>query len=356
MALPVKQININDSQWTKLRKDVFSDRYVLATMLSNGRKVPIKLRYRGGHTRTYPKKSFDMVHEGRTYHYNAEYDDPSLIRNALSFRFFEWIGVPSPRTKHCVLKWNGEDLGVYLEIEHVDRRFFYRRGIDVRSIHYAVNDDANFQLISPEGNAPKTSILAGYFTIMGAQAERLRLASFLRSIHRYKGHSLSDYLKRRLDIDGYLRWLAGAVFTGNYDGFEQNYAFHQLAQNGQFGITPWDYEGTWGRNCYGKLVDSDLVRVEGYNGLTDKLMGYREYRTWYAKILMEIMNKHFLWDKIEGEIHSMYGKLRPYVQMDTTRKWEYRDFLGEPDVMRDYVQERRAIIRQAVERLNKLRA
>ena len=43
-----------------------------------------------------------------------------MIRNALSFQFFNMMGVPSPRTKHMWLEWNGYPHGVYLEIESVD--------------------------------------------------------------------------------------------------------------------------------------------------------------------------------------------------------------------------------------------
>lgn len=37
---------------------------------------------------------------------------------------------------------------------------------------------------------------------------------------------------KHLDADKYLRWLAGVVFTSNYDGFVHNYALYRNHETG----------------------------------------------------------------------------------------------------------------------------
>ena len=81
-----------------------------------------------------------------------------------------------------------------------------------------------------------------------------RLVRFVPNINRLPGQPLRTYMAKRLDISVYLKWLAGAVLTGNYDGFDQNYALYEHTSTGKYRIIPWDYEGTWGRNCYGKAL------------------------------------------------------------------------------------------------------
>lgn len=350
--LPAKHIVIGSQQLKQLQKNVWSDRYVQAVMTAGGNKANIQIRYRGGHTREYPKRSYEVIRGGKTYHYNAEYDDPSLIRNALSFRFFNWIGVPGPATKHCLLIVNGVCLGVYLEIEGVDRSFFRQRGISVQSLFYAVNDHANFDLLKPGSKRRKAELFSGYQQIMGNPADRRKLKRFIHRLNTTKdAHELKAYLYRRIDIDNYLRWLAGAVLTGNYDGFEQNYAIYRHRAAQKYRMIPWDYEGTWGRNCYGKPCGSDLVRITGYNRLTRKLLQYAEVRRKYKRLLVKLLQTEFTVSRILPAAESMHNQIKPYMKWEPVRKWPIHVFDGELQFIRKYIEERRTLVTEAIKEL-----
>lgn len=348
MDLPVRQLVIAEDQRKQLNHNVWSDKFVMAYLLSNGVKEPIKLRYRGGHTRDYPKKSYEIVRKGKTVHLNAEFDDPSMIRNALSFRFFEWIGVPSPKTKHVLLKLNGQSLGVYLEIEAVNGAFFRRRGIPVKALMYAINDNANFGKYDPDSSRLKESLFNGYELKIGGSSDRQQLKSFISEINSLSGSKLETYLSKKLDVNNYLHWLAGAVFTGNYDGFDQNYAIYKHATKGYYRMVPWDYEGTWGRNCYGNKCGSDLVRVSGYNHLTRKLLSSSRVADRYLRILGTILDKTFTVRRIQPVVEEMVERIAPHIYKDSARRWSYSVFKNEPQLIRSYIEERREIIGEAV--------
>lgn len=348
MDLPVRQLVVEEDQQKQLNHNVWSDKFVSAYIIANGVKEPIRLRYRGGHTRDYPKKSYEIVRKGKTVHLNAEFDDPSMIRNALSFRFFEWIGVPSPKAHHCLLKLNGQNLGVYLEIEAVNSSFFRRRGIPVQALMYAVNDGANFSRTEPESNSPKRSLFEGYELKIGGDTDRQQLKTFISNLNTLSGSKLESFLYKRLDVNNYLHWLAGAVFTGNYDGFDQNYAIYKHKTRGVYRMVPWDYEGTWGRNCYGNKCGSDLVRVRGYNQLTRKLLSINKAHARYCNILETILDKTFTLRKIEPVVDAMVERISPHIYKDTGRKWSYSMFQNEPRIIRSYILERREIISEAI--------
>ncbi|XOK59316.1 CotH kinase family protein [Paenibacillus elgii] len=349
--LPVRHVLIGEPQLKQLQKNVWSNRFVQGSMVSEGTKKEIRVRYRGGHTRDYPKRSYEVVRGGKTYHYNAEYDDPSMIRNALSFRFFEWIGVPCPQTRHCLLRLNGQNLGVYLEIEGVDHYFFRRRGISVQSLFYAVNDNANFSLYANDSSRKKSSLFSGYKQMIGSSDDRSKFTWFIRKLNTLGSDSskaLLSYLQLRLDIDNYLRWLAGAVLTGNYDGFDQNYAIYRHRKSQKYRIIPWDYEGTWGRNCFGKPCGSDLVRVTGYNRLTRTLLKFPAVRSKYKKLLAAMLNDPFTVRKIIPVAHAMHNAIRPHVVQDTARKWSVSEFEDEVWMIRRYIEERRRLVADAL--------
>ena len=84
---------------------------------------------------------------GREIHLNAEYRDPSIIRNKLSLDFFHDMGVLSPKSYHVKLFRNGVMKGVYLVLESVDDLFLKNRNLPKGPIYYAVNNNANFSFI-----------------------------------------------------------------------------------------------------------------------------------------------------------------------------------------------------------------
>lgn len=351
MSLPIRKLTIEPSVLRRLEHNPWSDRFERAELVANGRAASARIRCRGGHTRSYSKQSYELRSGGYTWHYNAEYDDPSMIRNALSFAFFPLIGVPAPRTEHVILVVNGEPRGVYLEIESVGRAFFRRRRIGAAALFYAVNDRANFGLYSPDSGIPKKSLLAGYEFRFGGSGERQRLVDFIRRLNVARSAAAVERLAAAIDVDAYFHWLAGAVLTGNYDGFEQNYAIFRSARSGKYRLMPWDYEGTWGRNCYGKPADVRQVSVAGYNELTRKLLGHCRFRGEYKAILRKALHRVFTTERIMTLADRMLARIAPDIREDRTRKWSYAQFVGESAVIRRYVRERREVVRRELSRL-----
>jgi spore coat protein H len=348
-TLPVRTIRINDSNLQEIKGNAWGRSFKPAQLEMDDATYKAEFGLRGGHTRNYSKKSYEVRLEGgKTLHWNAEYDDPSMMRNALSFYFFNKIGVPSPLTNHFWLIINGVPQGVYLEIEAVDRLFFKKRGISYRSLLYAVNDSADFSLIDPVSKAKKTSLFDGYELMKGKTGTKSRLVSFVRNLNRMSGKKLGIHTVRRLDVSQYLLWLAGAVLTGNYDGFDQNYALYEHSASGKYRIIPWDYEGTWGRNCYGKPCGSDLVRLQGYNTLTEKLFTFPACRRKYRAIIKRLLKTDFTAEKLEPVISSMHERLSPAIRGDYTRKASYDTFLSEPTFIHTYIEERRELLQNSL--------
>jgi len=350
MTLPVRRLILTESADRELENHLWTDRYLTAAMRINGSTVPVKVRYRGGHTREYPKRSYDIVQGGVTHHYNAEFDDPSMIRNALSLAFFPMLGVHAPKCRHVLLYRNNDFQGVYLEIESVGRSFFKRRGIGAASLFYAVNNNADFGQYVSESGRMKSSLLSGYEHRFGGGREKARLASFIRGINRSDSPD-QTFIARNLDVGNYLKWLAGAVLTGNYDGFEQNYAIYRHRSTGKYRNIPWDYEGTWGRDCYGNVQDDRQVPVQGYNVLTNKLLDHRPYRDHYRKILRQALAGPFQEKRIMPIVRKLTGNIAPYYRQDPMRRWSYAEFLGEPELIRRYIRIRREIVEQEMQLL-----
>lgn len=356
-SLPSRSITIESNPLQIMeQEDVWSKRLIPVRLEIDGTQHAAHIRHRGGHTRLYPKKSYEvMLDNGVTLHWNAEYDDPSMLRNALSFRLFEMIGTPAPKTRHCLVEWNGQPLGVYLEIEAVDQAFFDKRDIECRSIHYAIHDSANFRAIDPVSRKRKRSWYDGYELQAGGKADRARLASFVRKLNLCQGRELRHLVLKRVNTDAYIRWLAGAVLTGNYDGFDQNYTLYEDRKSNRYGMIPWDYEGTWGRNCYGKPCDVELVRIQGYNLLTQRLLELPSCRKQYQNLLAELIETVFTERELEPLVRAMHDSIAPAIRDDVTRKWSHAAFEGEYTFIMDYIASRRSHIHTALKQWQRTR-
>src|SRR5690606_4857403 len=105
------------------------------------------------------------------------------------------------------------------------------------------NDDANFSLLTAEGE-PKPVLDEGYMQKSGAEEDRRHLLEFLAMINTSPEKQFNEQIETYLDTENYLRWLAGAVCTQNFDGFVHNYALYRNGETGKFEISPWDYDGT----------------------------------------------------------------------------------------------------------------
>jgi spore coat protein H len=349
--IPIRHVIVEPAQWRALHRDPYGDEAISVRVTAGRRAYEAELRIRGGHTRGYPKPSYELrIQNGHTFHWNAEYDDPAMMRNALSFYFFNQIGVPAPKTAHFKLVVNGDVLGVYLEIEAVVPAFFHARRLPYRSIVYAINDRAHFGQYEPRSKTPKPTLFAGYEKVAGDEGTRTRLIRFIRGVNRLKGSALRRHLASKLDIDNYLGWLAGAVLTGNYDGFEQNYALYEHAPSGKYRIIPWDYEGTWGRNCFGVPCGSQLVRLQGYNALTAKLFTFARYRQAYKLLMRRLLREHFTVRSITPAAMRISRTIAADLRTDSTRKHPFTVFQGEVRFIRNYVRGRRRHILRMLKR------
>ena len=119
--------------------------YVPATFTYGQEVVPVaSVRYKGSYgnlyncfdgagNRTCPKLSvkvsFNETEPERTFHglrklnFHSLGQDPSKLRDSLGYKLFRDLGLPAPRTAFARLAVNGEDWGLFLVVENVDRRF-----------------------------------------------------------------------------------------------------------------------------------------------------------------------------------------------------------------------------------------
>jgi spore coat protein H len=351
---PNYSLFIHPKDLIELRGDIWCDDPVSAKMRVQKKQFDIGISYRGSHIRKFTKKSYQIYFNkpysyfgAKEVHLNAEYNDPSLIRNKLSLDFFESIGTLSPRSEHVSLTINGVYQGVYLQLESVDDQFLKKRGLPkTSSIFYAENDDANFSLVSPIDKELKQSFSSGYYEKYGNDEDIQTLEDFIYKVNTISRSDFEREIVKLVDIDKYLRWLVGVVCTQNFDGFIHNYALLRNGDTGLFEIIPWDYDATFGRDVHGEIMEYNYIPIKGYNTLTARILDVSSFRSYYKKLLENILNEQFTVSYMQPTINLLYKKIRPYVLKDPYVKENIQQFDLEPEVIVNYINNRNLYLRK----------
>ncbi|SFA71980.1 MULTISPECIES: CotH kinase family protein [unclassified Bacillus (in: firmicutes)] len=356
--LPLYKMFIHPMDLKELRRDIWIDDPVPAQLTLEGKKVEIDVAYRGSHIRDFLKKSYQIGFFRPTkfkgvkqVHLNAEFKDPSMIRNKLSFDFFSEIGCLAPRSRHVILTINGKTEGVYLEIESVDENFLSKRKLPSGAIFYAVDGDANFSLMSDLDKETKKSLELGYERKCGEELDDFHLQELIYQINTILPEDFESRITQYVNVDQYFRWMAGIIFCQNYDGFVHNYALYRNGETGLFEVIPWDYDATWGRDVNGKVMEANYVPITGYNTLTARLLDVPNFRKKYRDMLEEILENQFTTEFMMPRAEMIQKSIRPYILQDPYKKESVASFDQELEVIRDYIEERRKYLKS---RLNKL--
>nr|WP_272943002.1 CotH kinase family protein [Paenisporosarcina sp. TG-14] len=359
MKIPEYHLFIHPIDLSELRKDIWIDDPVSAKLTINKKKYDIDIAYRGSHIRDFRKKSYHIsfykpttYRDAKEIHINAEYKDPSLLRNKLSLDFFNEIGCLSPNSRFVYMKLNGKNEGLYLELESVDEYFLANRQLPKGAIFYAVDGDANFSLLSDLDKEVKKSLKFGYEQKYGTKQDEIHLQEMIIKINTISRDEFENEIVKYLNVDKYLRWLAGVIFTQNFDGFVHNYALYQNSETMLFEVIPWDYDATWGRDVNGEIMEVDYLRIEGFNTLTARILDIKTFRHQYKNLLEVILNNQFNVEYLKLKIQDMHSLIRPYILKDPYKKDDIHLFDKEPEYILAFIEARSKYIRKKLDTLN----
>lgn len=357
--LPLYKMFIHPGDLKELRRDIWIDDPVPAQLRIDGIKVEIDVSYRGSHIRDFLKKSYQIgffrpakFRGAKQLHLNAEFKDPSMIRNKLSFDFFSEIGCLAPKSRHVLLIINGKTEGVYLEIESVDENFLTKRKLPNGAIFYAVDGDANFSLMSDLDKETKKSLELGYERKCGEESDDYHLQELIYQINTILPQDFENKIIEYVNVDHYFRWMSGIIFTQNYDGFVHNYALYRNGETGLFEVIPWDYDATWGRDVNGKVMEASYVPITGYNTLTARLLDVPNFRKKFRDLLEEILENQFTTDFMMPRAEALQKSIRPFILQDPYKRESIQSFDQELDVIREYIEERRKYLKSKLYKLD----
>ena len=190
---------------------------------------------------------------------NNQVQDQSFVHEMLSYRFYQLMGVPTPRANHARVYVNDQLWGLYLNIDSFDRRFLSRwfasdQGALYEGTYYCdllpqnippgQDDDTSFCISTkfhPSAcSPPDPGADPEDFTAIRALADQLAAlpdGGFYPAIEQY------------VDFDTYLSMWAADEILGNWDGYTiqtvNNYRVYHDVGTGRWTVLPSGVDQTF---------------------------------------------------------------------------------------------------------------
>ena len=232
---------------------------------------------------------------------NNMVQDKAMLHEALAYRIFRTFGIPCPRTGYAWVTVNGEDYGLYANIESPDAIFlsrFYPGTTHLYEGDYTTDvlpgQAGDFEI--DEGNPNNISDLM--FLIAAAQVED---AVWLETIEPW------------VDLEEMTRMWLVEQYIGHWDGYAPTINNYYLHSDGDslFTMLPWGLDQTFAqvRNLY-----------EGKGHLFVRCLGLKTCRDQYEAALIALMPVLGDLDPVPW-IEALAESLQPWVEADPRKEY-----------------------------------
>ena len=174
---------------------------------------------------------------------NNMVQDQSMLRELITYELSRGAGVAAPRTGYAYVRLNGEDYGLYLNVETPDEIMLARWFDSTRHLF-----EGGFQADVTAGGR------ANFEVDEGSESDLSDLDALIAAADPASG-DWSDQISPLLDLEQATRMWAVETFSGHWDGYAPDREFVTKPNNfylhsddaGRFSMLPWGADLSLGR-------------------------------------------------------------------------------------------------------------
>jgi spore coat protein CotH len=193
---------------------------------------------------------------------NCNFGDPSYIREALAYSFFEKAGLPAGKFGFAEVFINSEYIGLYTIVENVDKQYLERNFLNSDGDFFKAKEGGPDLVYSgDDGNR----YLDDLEMRQGDSASLDRLVEFIRILNSDVDQKYKDQLSEILNISETLDHFAIDFVISNMDSYiinGNNFFLYYDTRQKKYRILPWDlnesfgYFGSGGENSIWNVYDT----------------------------------------------------------------------------------------------------
>ena len=264
---------------------------------------------------------------------SASPQDVLVTKNMLVYRLYKAFDIPTMETEYAEVVINGESQGLYMvskgpaeHLLHEDAEIVYRR----RYNDYMELKKSDKKLSDKQVSEYKT-----------------HLDGIYKDLKKLKGQALVDSLSAKMNLDGYLKWLALNYIVRNGDFLDEVFFFGKKNAAGKiyYDIFPWDLDDTFADKMHiqgillssnnGAQKRSERQMMYGFESRLDQAVSEDPAMLHrYFQILQNVTNK-LDEEKLNTIFDQVFLKLNPYLDdKDILKNGEY-DAVGRAHTAND---------------------
>jgi spore coat protein CotH len=292
-------LRLNSADWEKLKANFQENEYYPADLVYNGetvRNAGIRSRGLGSRSGTKPglRVDFNRYTDDQTFLGLSAFvldnltQDPSAVHETVAMKLYANLGIPAPREAHVRLYVNNEYAGLYAAVEEINKQFLAR-------IYGAIGDDVQndgglfeFNYIDTWTFGYLGSDLAPYEDRFDRQTEENKadqdsygpIETIVRQANELPPSQYLAVLGERLDLPGFMRYVAAQNFLAQNDGFlgyagMNNFYLYRLENSIRHQFIAWDEDNAFA------FADFPLTQRHDDNVLMRNAMQVPELRDAY---------------------------------------------------------------------------
>ena len=358
-------LEVHSSDWAKLQENFQTNTYYPADFVWNGqtvRNVGIRSRGRGSRNAHKPGLKIDFDR----YSTNQKFlglkslvldnltQDPSGIHETVSMRFYQRLGIPTPRETHVRLYVRGEYIGLYALVESIDKQFLARTygiiGEDTQNdgwlYEFVWQENWQFTDLGTDVAAIKLRFDATTHESKSDEDKYRQLQELITLANQTPVERFVEVIGPRFDLPGFIRFVAAQAFLGDTDGFlgafgVNNFYLYRLENKIQHVLIAWDTDNTfWGPTF--------PVRPDDTNVLMQKLMRIPEYNAlWFSELARATqMAEAENW--LDTEIIRSVQQIDTAMKEDVYKPYSNNSYEGEAGSMLSFARDRIAYVKCAL--------
>lgn len=307
----------------------------------------IGFRLRGNTSLSSAKKSFKVAFNtyepGRRYqdvkkiNLNGNHNDPTMIREKLYYDIWNRFGLPERRVAFARLYINEEYMGLYTNLEEMDKDWLARSYNDNNGNLYKCTYPAPLIYI---GNDQQDYKDIGSSAASGGRAYELQtneleddysdLVGLIAALNEPADDNFPAQINQVLNVNLFLKALAVEVICGHWDDYAYNqnnyYLYHDPADN-RFDFISYDADNTMGVDWFG----IDWTTQDPYNWINPasnrplykKMMAVPEFKNQYSIYLDHLAKFIVLPDSIFPRIDYLHDLITSAAIDDVYRTYDY---------------------------------
>jgi len=328
-----------DGKWVTTTSDYD---YVPGEVTINGVKVgKVGLRKKGffgslSAQRPSLKLKFDEYVKGQEFvgqeelTLNNNLQDDSQLRQYLAYSWFRRAGLPASRCNFARVFVNGKYLGLYSNVEPVDKAFL-KRNFDSAKGTLFEGTSVDFQPRAVEAFEAKTDRKS-------PDRSRLReLAQLLRNFQSADIEKVSEVV----DVDQFMRFWISEMLLGHWDGYAgnaNNFFVYDNPASERLDFLPWGADQTF--NDSAPFLSGKAPKIiRGKGRLCAALYSDPTYRQRYLNLVAKQLDEWWNSTEMLAEVERTAARIRPHVHLRQT------DFDKGLTGLREYIERTPRVVR-----------